>query len=123
MESIKKNIQLINENIERVALNSNRKKEDIESLSKLQDEMIEIVKDYVKVGGHLIYSTCTIEKDENINTIKKFLKENDNFKLVNIQDKVKNSEDVESLKDVYIERFPHIHGTDGFFIAKMVKER
>lgn len=101
----------------------NRKEEDIDSLSDLQYDIIDQVKDYLKVGGFLIYSTCTIEPKENIGIIKKFIKENPEFKLVSIEDEIKSSEDFTNLKDGYIEMFPHIHGTDGFFIAKMVKER
>ena len=101
----------------------NRKEEDIESLSKLQYKIIQNVKDYIKVGGFLVYSTCTIEDKENIYLIKSFLKENPNFKLVDIQDRIKNKEEFSTLKDGYIKLFPHIHKTDGFFIAKMIKER
>ena len=101
----------------------NRKVEDIESLSALQYDLIENAKNYVKVGGYLIYSTCTIEKEENNNIIKKFLKTNKNFKLVSIEDSFKNSDNLPDLKDGYINLYPHIHGTDGFFIAKMIKER
>ena len=101
----------------------NRKKEDIDSLSNLQYDIIKNVKDYIKVGGFLIYSTCTIETKENIEIISKFIKENPEFKLVNIEESIKNKEDFTTLKDGYIKMFPHIHGTDGFFIAKMLKEK
>lgn len=100
----------------------NRALEDIGSLSKLQYKMLNNVKDYVKINGILVYSTCTIEKQENILLIEKFLEENPNFKLVNIEDRLLNKENIHTLKDGYIQLFPHIHGTDGFFIAKMIKE-
>ncbi|OLS01710.1 16S rRNA (cytosine(967)-C(5))-methyltransferase RsmB [Tissierella creatinophila] len=101
----------------------NRKEEDIESLSNLQYKIIQNVKDYIKIGGFLVYSTCTILDKENIDLIKIFLKENPNFKLVDIQDRIKNKEEFSTLNDGYIKLFPHIHKTDGFFIAKMIKER
>ena len=101
----------------------NKKNADMLSLSNLQSKMIETIKDYIKVGGYLIYSTCTIGREENLKVIKKFLKANNNFKLVNIEDKLDNHKDLWSLKDGYIELYPHIHGTDGFFIAKMIKEK
>lgn len=101
----------------------NRKEEDIKDLSNLQYEIIQNVKDYIKVGGFLIYSTCTIGNKENIDVIKKFLKENSNFKLVSIEDRIENKDEFIHLKDGYINLFPHIHGTDGFFIAKMIKEK
>lgn len=100
-----------------------RKIEDIDSLSLLQYKMLESIKDYIKIGGYLIYSTCTIEDQENIDVINNFLNNNLNFKLVNIEDKIKNKENLPNLKDGYIKLYPHIHATDGFFIAKMIKER
>lgn len=101
----------------------NRLQEDIYHLSKLQYDIIDNVKDYVKPGGTLIYSTCTIEKDENILLIHKFIKENPNFKLESIIDKFEYKEEIDTLKEGYIQLFPHLHNTDGFFIAKMIKER
>lgn len=101
----------------------NRTNRDIYSLSKLQYELIESVKEYVKVGGYLVYSTCTIESQENIDLINKFLKNNDDFKLVNIEGNIRNTSDLPNLKEGYIELYPNIHGTDGFFIAKMIKQR
>lgn len=101
----------------------NRKEKDIDELTNMQYELLNNAKDYLKVGGVLIYSTCTIEKDENINMIQRFLKENENFKLVNIEESLENKEKIDTLKDGYIQLYPSIHGTDGFFIGKMIKER
>ncbi len=100
----------------------NRLETDIRDLSKLQYDIIDNIKDYIKIGGTLIYSTCTIEKEENILLINRFIGENPNFKLVSIEDRFLNRENLSTLKQGYIQLFPHIHGTDGFFIAKMRKE-
>ncbi len=101
----------------------NRLEEDIYALSNLQYDIIVNIKDYLKIGGILVYSTCTIEKEENIELIKRFLKENKEFKLVSIEDKLNNMDNIDTLQEGYIQLFPHLHSTDGFFIAKMVKER
>ena len=101
----------------------NRKEEDIAELVEIQYIILNNSKDYLKIGGILVYSTCTIEKDENINMINKFLDNNKNFKLVSIEDKISNHPNVDTLKYGYIQLFPHIHNTDGFYIAKLVKER
>jgi len=101
----------------------NRKEKDIKELSKLQEKMLDVAKDYIKVGGSLIYSTCTIEKEENMEVINKFLKNNPHFSLANISDKIENKENLETLDKGYIQLYPNIHGTDGFFIAKMIRER
>lgn len=100
-----------------------RKESDIEELVNIQKSILNNAKRYLKTGGILVYSTCTIEKDENINMINGFLKENDNFKLISFEGLVKGLENEESIKEGYIQLFPHVHNTDGFFIAKMIKER
>lgn len=100
----------------------NRKEEDIKELTILQWNILNTVKDYVKNQGVVVYSTCTILKDENINMINKFLKENKEFKLLPFDKELKTMENLDTISDGYIQLFSHIHGTDGFFIAKMIKE-
>jgi 16S rRNA (cytosine967-C5)-methyltransferase len=77
-----------------------RKPEDILELQKIQMEILEKCSDYLKPGGRLVYSTCTILKQENEEQVEKFLKVHDNFKLIE-----------------QINLFPHTDGADGFFIA------
>ena len=77
-----------------------RKPEDIFELQKIQMEILEKCSDYLKPGGRLVYSTCTILKQENEEQVEKFLKVHDNFKLIE-----------------QINLFPHTDGADGFFIA------
>lgn len=101
----------------------NRKEEDIEELVKIQRSILNNAKEYLKVGGILVYSTCTIEKEENIKMVNQFIEENNNFRLVNFENLVDGLEKEESLKQGFIQLYPHIHNTDGFFIAKMMKER
>lgn len=99
----------------------NRGIKEVESLAKLQYNILSTVKDYVKTGGFLIYSTCTIEAEENILNIKRFLKANPEFHLVSIEDKFKDKENLDTLDKGYVQLFPNVHGTDGFFIAKLEK--
>ncbi|MEW8972767.1 MAG: 16S rRNA (cytosine(967)-C(5))-methyltransferase RsmB [Tissierellaceae bacterium] len=101
----------------------NRVEEDIKSLSDLQYRIIDNIKDYVKIGGILVYSTCTVEKEENILLIDRFIEENPGFKLIGIEDRFQNRDGLDTLEHGYIQLFPNIHDTDGFFIAKMRKER
>lgn len=101
----------------------NRNEDDIVNLIDIQYKILNNAKEYLKIGGFLLYSTCTIEQDENTNMVNKFLKQNSNFRLVNIEDNISNKDNLNSLKHGYIQLYPHIHNTDGFFIAKMIKER
>lgn len=97
-----------------------KKEEDLKDLPTIQRNILDNASNYVKVGGNLIYSTCTIHDEENINIIKTFLDENNNFELVPI-DEVKI--DLDNQDKGYIKIYPNIHGMDGFFIAKLKRVR
>lgn len=95
-----------------------KKKEDVQGIENLQFEILENAAKYTKPGGVIVYSTCTIFKRENIDVVNKFLKENKNYHLEEIDN---INLDIDSQKNGYIEIFPNIHGMDGFFIAKIKK--
>ena len=101
----------------------NRKVEDIANLVKLQTQILQNASKYVKRHGVLIYSTCTILKEENIDVVAEFLNNNPEFDLVPIIEEMDYSDNIPTLKDGYLQLYPHIHFVDGFFIAKMVKQR
>ena len=86
-----------------------------EALPKIQYDILENVSNYLKVGGILVYSTCTILPDENENNVKKFLDEHKNFELVPF------SVGELEVDSGMITLLPHTHHTDGFFIAKLTK--
>ena len=94
---------------------------DIEDIKNLQYKILETSSKYVKKGGILIYSTCTIEKDENINLVNRFLESNSEFTLIDFKDLVDNQAEVVKATG-YLELFPNENDTDGFFIAKMIKK-
>ena len=58
-----------------------RKKEDIEEISQLQSKILETCSKYLKRGGYLVYSTCSILKGENEDIINDFIKNNSNFEI------------------------------------------
>ena len=65
--------------------------------------------EYVREGGVLVYSTCTINPDENEGVVKAFLASHDNFKI----------EENEYLPGGIKTFLPHKDGCDGFFAARM----
>lgn len=90
-------------------------------LVALQRKILSTVKEYVKPGGTLLYSTCTIHQGENMDNVRWFLSENPEFKLVPIKERL-----CEELRDSVVEEgclqlLPGIHKSDGFFIAKFQK--
>lgn len=95
----------------------NKLESDLETIPKIQYKILDNASKYLKENGELIYSTCTVNKEENINIIKSFLKHNKNFTTVDISNECKNNFDTSS--SGYIEIYPHLHHMDGFFIAKL----
>ena len=94
-------------------------KENIEELPEIQYKILENASMYLKVGGELVYSTCTILKRENEDVINKFLEENENFELAEIKLPGKLNRDNKG----YITLYPNIDGTDGFFISKIKRTK
>ena len=88
--------------------------EKIQSLISLQRDIISNVKDYVKPGGVLIYSTCTVLSKENEDNVRWFLENNGDFELLPIEGPYA-AEGMVKLK-------PMAEGPDGFFIARMRKK-
>ncbi len=90
---------------------------DIERLPDIQLRVLTGASKYVKAGGVLVYSTCTVNPLENEEVVKRFLSVNPDFESV----PVSLGENMES-ENGMITFYPHLHGTDGFFAAKMVKK-
>ncbi len=86
-------------------------------LPKLQLDILTASSRYLKVGGELVYSTCTLNAAENADVVSAFLAANPGFAPVDFT--------VGSLKsdDGMLTLWPHIHGTDGFFISKIRKNK
>ncbi len=91
--------------------------DEIKALPALQLRIIENVSKYVKPGGVLMYSTCTVVPEENEGVIEAFLRVNGKFKTEAINLPSPIGEAPLGLLTLY----PHIHGTDGFFMCKMRK--
>lgn len=85
-------------------------------LPKIQLDILENVSSYLKLGGTLVYSTCTILPEENENNVNKFLENHKNFALAPF-----SAGELE-VKEGMITLLPHIHNTDGFFIAKLIRK-
>ncbi len=87
----------------------------------LQRRILETVHKYVKPGGTLIYSTCTVNKDENIGNVEWFL-EHFQFKLESIDQFLHDKLKSETTKEGYLTLLPGVHESDGFFIARLKRE-
>lgn len=92
-----------------------REKEGISSLPPLQAEILENAAKYLRPGGVMIYSTCTLSPEENEEQVAAFLEKHPDFVPVEF------SAGALSSKDGMMTLLPHRHKTDGFFLAKMKK--
>ena len=85
-------------------------------LPKIQKDILENACRYLKPGGTLIYSTCTVIPEENEKNIEDFLSTHPDFTL-----------EAWKVGDIFAESgmitlLPHVHKTDGFFIAKLKRK-
>ncbi len=92
----------------------------IVSLIKLQRSILDCCCKYVRPGGTLLYSTCTISRRENEDQISSFLNKHPEFKLLTLAPYLPPSF-AERASGGMLQLFPHLDGTEGFFIAKMEK--
>ncbi len=88
---------------------------DFENLPEIQLAILENSSRYVKRGGILVYSTCTVLCAENSDNVKKFLAAHPEFEACDFTVGPLYSE------DGMLSLSPDIHGTDGFFVAKFKK--
>lgn len=88
--------------------------EPLKGLPQVQRAILETVSRYVKPGGTLLYATCTLLRRENEDVVKQFLADHGEYALetFTLPGPVGTAEGMLTL-------WPHRHGTDGFFIAKL----
>lgn len=91
-------------------------------LVELQRHILGVVQSYVKPGGTLIFSTCTVNVEENQSNRDWFLKNYD-FKEESLDIYLPEKLKCDTTKEGYLQLLQGIHGTDGFFISKFRKNR
>lgn len=99
----------------------NMTEESLHQLASLQKEILTNAVQYVKPGGILMYSTCTIhpeENEENFQWIQKMFP----FHPVSLADSLPKCLDIATAADGYIQLLPGVHPCDGFFIGKLRRE-
>ncbi len=92
--------------------------EGMHSLEKLQRDILTVASRYVRRGGTLIYSTCTINPAENIENVKWFI-ENFDFRLESIDEYIPQILRNEDTKKGYLQLVQGIDKCDGFYIARL----
>ena len=92
--------------------------DDLPRLAELQASLLEGAASSVASGGRLVYSTCSIEREENEEVVRRFLEATTLFQVIepNAPAGLINS-------DGFVRTFPHRNGTDGFFAAVLQRVR
>ncbi len=92
--------------------------DSLKELPSIQFAILQNVSSYVKPGGKLVYSTCTILPRENSDVVKRFLGENSSFEaeVFNV--------DVPHIRNEFgITLLPHVSGTDGFYMCSLRRKK
>lgn len=98
------------------------KKEDIPSIVAAQKKLLDTVCRYVKPGGRLVYSTCSVLPEENRLQMKDFLDRHPEYQLVTLPASL--PEELREKQGEYgLQLLPHRDEVEGFFIAKMRRVR
>jgi 16S rRNA (cytosine967-C5)-methyltransferase len=112
-----------------------RGEKDIQRLSELQLSILGNLSGYVKDGGVLVYSTCTVFHEENEDVVERFLNEHSEFQLDPME---RVASDIPACRQAgiagdrseefrpfiqsrYFKTFPSQNEMDGFFAARLVK--
>ena len=101
----------------RADLRWKRTEEELENSIKLQEELLDEAANHVTRGGRLVYSTCSIEPEENWEQIQKFLDKYDNYELEPLDEFLPEEVLVEG--GLAYQTLPHKHGCDGHFGVRM----
>ena len=89
----------------------------LSALTELQAKIIRSASNYLAPGGIMLYSTCTLNPEENTGIVSAFLREHADFEAVDF--KILDETSVGGAFTF----LPHKHGTDGFFVAKLRKKQ
>jgi 16S rRNA (cytosine967-C5)-methyltransferase len=97
-----------------------RGEKDVKRLSELQFSILANLSGYVREGGILVYSTCTVFHEENEDVVERFLNEHPEFQLDRME-KVLPEKFHLFFGGGYFKTFPPKDGMDGFFAARLVR--
>lgn len=94
--------------------------EDIEGIIKVQKQILEVASKYLAKNGVIIYSTCSIFKQENDKIIEEFVEKNEGYKLIELNQEIPSFFDKYLQEKVFLNVYQN-EKTDGFFISKIHK--
>ncbi|RMG66339.1 MAG: 16S rRNA (cytosine(967)-C(5))-methyltransferase RsmB [Calditrichaeota bacterium] len=103
----------------RVDLKWKRSQQDIENMSQLQLRLLDCAAQLLKPGGRLVYSTCTIDPQENEQVVQQFLETHPEF----VSEELSGELPAQYLwSKCFVRTFPHRHKMDGSFAVRLYKK-
>jgi 16S rRNA (cytosine967-C5)-methyltransferase len=101
-----------------------KEKVDVENLQRIQGDILHEASKLVKSQGVLVYSTCTVGNEENVDVVQRFLETHHDFELDTTleNDLPQELKQYTNVQNGYVQLLPHYFGTDGFFIARLWKK-
>lgn len=101
-----------------------KRESEIAEIAALQRELLQAIHPLLKLGGVLVYSTCTTEPEENKEQIRRFLADTPQFELVPFPKDILPAGWVrEAGESGMLQLLPHHFHSDGFFIARLQKRK
>lgn len=95
--------------------------ESVAELTALQAQLLDAVAPYVKEGGTLVYSTCSVLKAENEAQAEAFLQRHPEFECVPLPESI--PAELRAREAVGLQLMPHVDGVGGFYICRMRRKR
>lgn len=99
----------------------NKTAHDVKSLTEIQEQLLDTAYRLIKDDGIIVYSTCTIEHDENEGMVRRFLEKHPDMAMSPLADLIDN--DSLAIKDDMLQVLPQHYGSDGFFVAAFRKKK
>lgn len=95
--------------------------QSVDELVQLQSNLLDAVCPYVKKGGTLVYSTCSVLKDENVRQAEKFLARHPEFELLPLPETIPAS--VRQYETTGLQLLPQRDGIEGFYMCRMRRKK
>jgi len=102
----------------------NKKEEDIKRLSEIQQEILNTIAPLLKQDGLLVYSTCTVDPEENEYVVKDFLYNHPNYQLDQsfFNELPTELQKSKGVSEFGLQLFPQDFQTDGFFLTRLIRK-
>jgi 16S rRNA (cytosine967-C5)-methyltransferase len=97
--------------------------EQRDALAGIQRQVLQRYADFVRPGGRLVYSTCSLLQKENESVVEEFLRSRPDFSIVPAAGLLHSLTILPEENGDFLHLFPHRHGTDGFFAAVVSRAR